>query len=429
MKLDKPINSNYAAVVAKVDNIVVLDNCDNVHAAIILGNHIIVGKSVQIGDVGIYFPLECSLSKEYMYHNNLHSNSQKNVDKTQKAYFADNGRVKAQNFRGHKSEGLFMPLESLSFTKVDVSGFKVGDEFDTLNNMPICKKYVRVGRSGKPVNNNTKRATIKNNIVDNQFRFHGDTSQFYKHTDKVTPNSLIQITYKLHGTSGVSSRILCKRKLKWYERTLKKWGVPIQDEKYDYIYSSRKVIKSNHQNPAHYYGEDIWGKANKKLMPFLKEGMSFYYEIVGHLEGGGMIQKDYDYGYTGEEFGIYIYRITQTSSTGEVFEFSGKQVQSFCKKNGLNPVPELFYGYASEILEEDEYSDHKEWQADFLETIKENFNDQDCHMCTNKVPEEGVVIRIEDNIDLEVYKQKSYQFYEYESKNLDKDIVDIEEEN
>lgn len=434
MKLIKPINSNYAAIIAKIDNTITLDNCDNVHAAIVLGNHIIVGKDVQKGDIGIYFPLECALSREYMYHNNLYNTSSKNIDPTKKAYFADNGRVRAQNFRGHKSEGLFMPLESVLFTKLDVSEFKIGDEFDTLNNFPICSKYIRVGRSGKPLNNDTKKTTIKNNIIENQFRFHNDTSQFYKHTDKITPQSLIQITYKMHGTSGISSYILCKKKVNWFERLLKKCGIPIIDQEYDYIYSSRRVIKSNHKNPSHYYGEDIWGHANKELMPFLKEGMTFYYEIVGRLIDGKEIQKDYDYGYgdLGNDFGIYIYRITQTSPKGDVYEFSGKQVQLFCKKNGLNAVPEMFYGYAGQLLSEESYGGDAaltDWQADFLETVKQHFNDKPCYMCTKKVPEEGVVIRVEDNIDLEVYKQKSYQFYEYESKNLDKEVVDIEEEN
>lgn len=48
-------------------------------------------------------------------------------------------------------------------------------------------------------------------------------------------------------------------------------------------------------------------------------------------------------------------------------------------------------------------------------------------MCVNDVPEKGVVIRIEDNLEFEAYKQKSYKFYEYESKQLDSGEINIEE--
>lgn len=429
MKLIKPVNSNYAAIIAKVNNTVILDNCDNVHRAIILGNHVIVDKSVNKDDLGVYFPLESALSNEYMYNNNLYNKAELNKDVTQKAYFDKKGRVRAQNFRGHKSEGLFMSLKSLEFTGIDISKLSIGDEFDQLNGIPICSKYQvprnRPKQSTKQKYSNNKKKY--NKIIDTQFRFHDDTNQLYKNLHKINPNSLISITYKMHGTSGVSSYVLCNKELKWYEKLLKKLGVNIVDKHYDYVYSSRRVIKSEHDNPNHFYKEDIWGKAHNILKPFLQKGISFYYEIVGKLDSGEDIQKGYDYGYTGTNFGIYIYRITYTNFDGKVYEFSAKQVQEFCKKNGLNPVQQLFYGYASELSDERMTSEN--WQNKFLETTKEKYNDKDCKMCVNKVPEEGVVIRIDNNLEFEAYKQKSYRFYEYESSNLDKNVIDIEEEN
>jgi len=85
----------------------------------------------------------------------------------------------------------------------------------------------------------------------------------------------------------------------------------------------------------------------------------------------------------------------------------------------------LFYGYAKELS--DERLTEKHWQEKFLETIKEKYNDKNCFMCKNVVPEEGCVIRIE-NLDFEAYKQKSFKFYEKETKDLDKGIIDIETE-
>lgn len=234
----------------------------------------------------------------------------------------------------------------------------------------------------------------------------------------------------IHNTSGISSKVLCKKKLNFVERALKFLGVNIVDKEYDYLYSSRKVIKNEELNPnaQHYYNEDIWGLAHKELEEYLEDGLTLYYEVVGNLPSGGAIQKDYDYGYS-NGFGIYIYRITYTNPSGKVFEFSSKQVQDWCNIRMLNAVPELFYGYAKNINPEifEKYKDD-EWRGYFLDTIKEIYNDKNCYMCTKKVPEEGVVIRIEGN-ELEAFKQKSFKFYTMETSLLDKNYQDIESEN
>ena len=179
MKLEKPENSNYAAVIAKVDNIVALDNCSNVQAAIILGNQVIVSKDVQKDTIGIYFPLECALSKEYMKNNNLHRDSTLNLDTTQKRYFETNGRVRCQKFRGNKSEGLFMPLDSLSFLLSDkISELQLRDEFDKIEGVNICKKYVvkDFKTAGAPGSKKGKgKAAQESKLVEGQFKFHDDT--------------------------------------------------------------------------------------------------------------------------------------------------------------------------------------------------------------------------------------------------------------
>ena len=64
----------------------------------------------------------------------------------------------------------------------------------------------------------------------------------------------------------------------------------------------------------------------------------------------------------------------------------------------------------------------------FLNVIKDEYNEHQCFMCGNKVPEEGCVIRIE-GLDFEAYKQKSTAFYERETTQLDKGESNIEDEN
>lgn len=454
MKLKEPKNINYSAIVVEIKTLVPLENCDNLQGAIIMGNQVVVSKNVKIGDIGLYFPLECALSREYLSNNNLyrvHKNKPNlNVDtNTKGGYFEENGRVRCARFLGHKSEGLFMPLDSLYFI-YDREGVypNVGDYFDELNGVPICSKYVvkQSKTPGQPGSKKTRSVKkYESKLVENQFRFHQDTSMLYRNLHRIKPNSLISITYKLHGTSGVSSYILCKK----YVSLSQKIGVflhniytiitslgrntsRIDNTEYDYIYSSRKVIKNQELNPnaQHYYNEDIWGIAHNELKEFLSKGMSFYYEIVGYLPNGTMIQKDYDYGCEPTKHAIYIYRITSTNVDGKVIEFSARQVQDFCKKNGLNAVPELYYGYAKDL---DKHPNllhlDKPWDSDkFLNLIKARYNEKDCYMCINEVPEEGVVVRIEGD-DFEAYKVKSERFYIRETAQLDKGELNIEDEN
>jgi hypothetical protein len=445
--MKKPINENYAAIVVEIKTIVQLENCDNVQAAIIFGNQVIVSKDVKIGDVGLYFPLECALSKEYLSNNNLYRKDLKlNINLDDKGGFFDlNGRVRCQAFRGHKSEGLYMPLSSIIFATFNFEA-ELGDCFDELNGIKICSKYVvKQNRTPGTSNANKKgrgKLAKESKLIDNQFRFHDMTGMLYKNLHKIKPNDLISITYKMHGTSGISSKILCKRPLKWYEKVLIKLGVKIIDTEYDYIYSSRKVIKNPNLNPnaQHYYNEDIWGIAHKEVKEFLQDGMTFYYEIVGFLPSGKYIQNQFDYGCkphsnndtTTEEHEheIRIYRITYTNPSGKVFEFSAKQVQDFCRAKGLKAVPQLYYGTAGNLFtyQNLENPSDEDWRNEFLAYVKFIYNEHDCYMCVNKLPEEGCVIRIEGE-NFEAYKQKSNRFYELETKELDKGEINIEEEN
>jgi len=451
MKIKEPKNSNYCATVIKITTLKPLENADRVQGAIIFGNQVIVSLDTKIGDIGLYFPLETQLSHEYCHANNLYRHKELNSDENEVGYFEDNKRVKCMKFRGNKSEGIFMPIDSLMSLGVNPVDLKIGDEFDELATIPICNKYVlqysRIPGAPGSKKDKKKAKGYESKLVDNQFRFHQDTSMLYKNLFKIKPDSLISITYKLHGTSGISSRILCKKKLSRRARFLKWIGVDIVDTHYDYIISSRKVIKNEEllsPNAIHYYKEDIWTIAHNDLKEFIQDGMTLYYEIVGSLPGGGAIQKSYDYGYpiNNKNYGIYIYRITYTNISGKVFEFSAKQVQDWCHFNGLNAVPQLFYGYAKDFVDNFElitnYPDtsgkltckvDKEFiSSDFLERIKKEYNEKDCYMCNTIVPEEGCVIRIEKE-DFEAYKAKSNKFYERETKELDKGTFNIEEEN
>ena len=429
-------NENYAATIVQINKVVELDGCDNVQAAIIMGNQVIVSKDTKVGDIGLYFPLETQLTNKYLSSNNLYRKTELNIDTSKKGYFEENGRIRCVKFRGYKSEGLFMPIESLRFTFGNIGAvtinyekyFKLGDTFDSVDGVEICKKYVIRERVSIEQNTPKSKKPKVKRIIDTQFRFHQDTSQLYKNLHKIKLDSIISITYKIHGTSGISSYVLVNKPLKWYEKLLRKLGVQIPTTMYDYIHSSRKVVKTENNLSTGFYNVDIWGLAHNFIKDYLTKGMTVYYEIAGYLPNGNMIQKDYDYGAEHGKFKIFIYRITQTNVDGKVFEYSAKQVQQWAWANGFLPVPELYYGTVTEFLGNFTIEGSYTKEEEFYELLKHWFTEKQCFLCNNIVPEEGCVVRVE-GLDFEAYKVKSNKFYERETKLLDKGESDIESEN
>jgi len=456
MKIKEPKNSNYCANVVEIENILPLPNSDNLFHTTILGNNVVVDKNTKIGDVGLFFPVETQLSRQYLSANNLYRKPELNMDQTKKGYFEENGRIKCVKLRGNDSLGLFMPIESVltlfpDSGKLDPNYKKIGMEYDTLNDIEICTKYIpkhtRTPGQGNAGDGDNGELELK--IIEGQFKFHKDTTVIYKNLYRYNPNDVISVTYKIHGTSGISSRINCKRKLSKFEQFLKKWiKVKISDTQYDFVNSSRKKLMNavlDTKELKYPRNKSIWEIADLSLRNFLDDGMTLYYEIAGYQPGGALTQNNFDYGCTfpkglnadefilGTHFRVFIYRITTTNIRGKVIEMPALQLQQWCKNRGLEGVPVLYYGYAKDFcptLKTEELSESEvyDWRKRFLEKLKSQFNEKDCFMCSSKVPEEGCVVRIESE-GIEAYKCKSDRFLEMETKELDKGTIDIESEN
>jgi hypothetical protein len=304
----------------------------------------------------------------------------------------------------------------------------LGTEFNSIDNKVVCKKYVVKynGSATSKVKSKTDKTVKVSQLVDNQFRLHYDTSQFGRNLHMVEPNDYLTVTYKLHGTSGVSSNILVNRPLSYLERLAKWFGVQVVDTQYGNIYSSRKVIKNEYINQTgnHYYNVDIWRVVNEHLKMYIPQGFTLYYEIVGYLPSGEMIQKGYDYGcerpksnedyVIGKHCKVYVYRVTITNPKGNVYELSAPEVQVWCNSNGLMPVPLLQYTQASNLGITGQ---------DVFNALEAMYLEKDCYMCINKVPAEGIVIRIGDD----AYKMKSFAFYQLETKELDSGATNLED--
>lgn len=122
-------------------------------------------------------------------------------------------------------------------------------------------------------------------------------------------------------------------------------------------------------------------------------------------------------------FDIIVYRITYTNVDGKVFEFSTQQVKEFCKKYSLHSVKELYYGRAENLFPNLNINEH--WHEEFLTNLRNMYLEQRSVLCNNNVPEEGIVLRREVN-GIDVYKLKSINFLEKESKMLDRGEINIE---
>lgn len=417
MKLHPPENENYAATVIKINETHELEGCDNLRGAIIFGFQAIVSKDTPHGKMGVVFPAECQLSEEYTRKNNLHRHGNLNEDESQQGYLEDNRRVRAMKFRGHRSDCLFMPLESLSYIKgLDISKLNEGDTFDRIGDHEICQKYVIKKPKREQRIEKNKEKFIR---VDKKFLpEHYDSDNYFRHADTIPPEKEVIVTQKLHGTSIRVGNTIVARRLNGFEKVLKRLGIHIKETEMDYVFGSRKVIKdANNPNQNHYYETDLWTEEGKKLEGVVPENFLLYGELIGWTPNGLPIQKNYTYQVPQETCDLYIYRVAFVNPAGFVCDLSWDQTTEFCRDRGLKTVPELWRGKFKEF-NVDTYIDkqfHNEGYAGVVPLAKESPVD------------EGVCIRL-DGIAPYILKAKGPAFYEHETKMLDEEAVDMEEE-
>ena len=429
MTLNSPINPNYCATIVTLNHFSELSGCDNLKAAHIFGNRVIVGKDRQAGDRGIFFPIETQLSPEFLHHNNLYRKSELNADKTSKGYIDESGRIRAVKLRGHASEGLWLPLESLDYLKLGKENWSDGQTFDMIGDHKICQKYyvpVKVAT--------TPKSQPKKIHVSEQFAFHYDTEHLGRNLDQISPKTLISISDKWHGTSAVYANVLSDRPLNWIERLAKRLGIPVIERQYTFIWSSRTVVKgidnTPKENKLHFYGEDVWGLVGKSVREKLPEGFTVYGEIVGYTPGGTPIQKTasgvYAYGCERGQHKFVVYRVTYTSPNGFVIELPWPTMIQFCEAFDFEMVPPIFYGKASHLLPQDDLSPEN-WRDKFFNLIKESYvENRLCEHNSFQVPAEGIVVRIDNLNKSKAFKLKSFAFLEGETKALDKGEADME---
>lgn len=436
----------YEAIICRVTNVRKHPNGDRIQLANAQGCQVVVGLDVQEGDLGVFFPIDGQLSIEYATANDLVASVDAEGNRTG-GFFDKQRRVRAQNFRGEKSEGYWASLSSFMFlgyidtyvtesmTYATTPIFKVGDRFTDVCGVPICNKYFTLATLARAQLSGQGKLAKSNKF----FAKHIDTEQLKYHIDEIPDGSVIHLTTKLHGTSHRVGRVLEKSSLPQtrLQRLLRR---PVKHtEDYAILNGTRNVVLSGLASGklGGYYGSDEFRyNAVRDWSEYLHDGEIVYGEIVGYTTSGQSIMGahktdslkaikkqygpsiTYKYGQLEGTCKFYCYRITKVGSDGNVVELTWPQVKQRCKSLGVSHVPDEVGGT---------FMHYATFKDALLEKVSEIIERPS--VLDSSHIEEGVVVRSEQpDGQTNFYKVKSFTFGVMEGYiKDDSSYVDTEE--
>lgn len=442
MKLSKHKNfkSEYCATVVQIGEAFPIEGKDKIVQTFVNGLSIVIGKDeFKEGDIAVYCSIETVLNDRFLHLNSMYDNPEMNLDKEAKGYIGKQGRVKVIKLGGVPSYGILLHPASISnFTGESVEDIigvlknHIGEDFDEIDGERFVHVYVPTFKSQSQSSGDKKKEKLKRFDMlpeDTMFRFHYDTSQLAKEIKRFKPEDEVYISVKLHGTSAIFSDILTNVPTKWWKRLWRKYVLHTNeyDQKYNFVYSSRNVIKNRYINPKQkeggYYGDDVWGYWAQKLKGHFPHDYVIYGEIVGFNPKGSPIQPGYDYGCAVGQSKLMIYRVTYQGKELEipdVIKF-GSDLKSILGDDSIMSFPLLYEGTLKDLYPGVDTSDH--WHEHVLELLKyekKSWNmEKNEPLCNNKVPREGFVLRKKNDPIAEAFKLKCFKFLEKERKQLD----------
>lgn len=440
----------HCGYVTTLNNVRKHPNADKLVLATCFVNTVCVNKDMyHEGEIGVYFPVDLQLSMEFCQKNGLLAVYENGVNVSGGYMDPAKRNVKAIKLRGEQSDGLFLPLKCLEYTGVDMDSLNIGDTITTVNGHEICRKYIPRGKhqataaggAGKRAKRKAKRS------IAPVFYEHIDTEQLAYNLHMFKPGDLIEITRKLHGTSGRTShtKVFQGMKRTFWDKLFRREGTPIYD--WGYVSGTRRTVLDTFDGG--FYGSNEFRKQYHDFFEGkLLKGETVYYEIVGFTHDGGSIMGVCDnkklndkefvkkYGETTTfsygcapgvqyelEFNeqgdvvnripfyhkndIYVYRMTMTNEDGEVVEYTPDQMRHRCMYMGVKTVPLHWYGFIPENpgSKEDDTISAGEWVL----KKAEQFYDGEEPIDPTHI-REGVVVRVINRPTFTAYKHKNFQF-------------------
>ena len=449
--------SEHCGYVVKINELHPHSNADRLQCAIIFGQNVIVSLDTQIGDFGIFFPTDIQLSQEYCEYNNLVRKKDADGNNIGGYLDPDKRNIRAMRLRGERSEGLFMPLESVAYT--GETKFEIGDRIEILNGHEICRKYIprRPHYNPRSAGNKGRKTTVD---IAPLFAQHVDTEQLAYHLDDFRAGDLVEITLKMHGTSQRTGYLPKLKDLK-PKNLLGKWGkdwgegtnklrnklynyflntaTPIYE--YGYVTGTRRVVLNDFEAEGGFYGNNKFREKHAlALQDKLFKGETVYYEVIGFTDTGVPIMpavanskisdkaftKQYgpitafSYGCTPDgkktlygqdnegifaleteapQSDMYVYRMTKTGEDGHVVEYPPDYMRYRCEQMGVKCVPLLWRGFIPDDINPEEW---------ILNKAEEFYDGPDPIGKTHV--REGVVVRIVDKPKFCAYKHKNFSF-------------------
>ena len=454
----------HCGYIVKVERLREHSNADRLMVATFFGNDTIVSKNTHIGDMGVYFPSDLQLSEHFCAVNDLVRRKDENGKQAGGYLDPEKRNIRAIKLRGEKSDGLYLPITALAdFTKV--SELNVGDTISVLNGEEICCKYIPK-RNTFVHDHGEKIHKAKVNIAPT-FYEHVDTEQLAYNLGKFNRGDIVEITIKLHGTSGRTGYLpLLHTKRSWFDKLLHRHGKDYFE--YGYVTGTRRVVLTDGRKGGFYESDDFRHAMAAKFEGKLHKGEVAYYEIVGFQGPNGApimseVQnskvKDpefikqygkttvFSYGcnqssgyketYMTDAYWdehdtipalqkvvapcceIYVYRMTMVSEDGSVVEYSPTQMRDRCEQMGVKCVP-----WVETFIVPDDYEQNIEEYI--LRKAEKWFDGVDPIGKTHI--REGVVLRILNRSKFEVYKHKNFSFKVLEGIAKDEAIApDLEE--
>ena len=431
--------SEHCGYVVKVNELRKHPNADRLNIATFFGNDTCVSLDVTKGEIGIYFPIDLQLSEEFCLENHL---LRKKPDGTPDTGYMDPKKrnVTAVRLRGEKSDGLYLPLKCVAYTGINLDELNIGDTVITLNGHEICKKYIPI-RKHHSADNKVNKTRKKRVPIAPLFVEHADTEQLAYNTNAFKNGDLVEITLKMHGTSGrtgylprlvdiVPTNILAvfcdiknrERKLNKLQKAMIAYFDKHSKPKYDWglVSGTRRTVLDSFDGG--FYGSNEFREKHEKTFEGkLHKNETVYYEIVGFTDDGTPIMpkasnkklnnKEFIKQY-GEEtvfsYGcdpdnkksdLYVYRMTTTNEDGDVVEYTPDFMRYRCEQIGVKCVPLLWRGFIPEEVNPGEY----------IKEIAEKYYDGPDPVGKTHV-REGVVCRILNRPGFAAYKHKNYDF-------------------
>ena len=433
----------YNAYITKIKNVRAHSNADRLDLADCFGNTVCIGRGSFVdGDLVVYFPTDGQLSEEFCETHNL-VRKKDDAGNNVGGYLDPAKRnVTAIRLRGEKSDGLAMPVDCLAYTGVDLSTLTEGFAFTCVNGHEICRKYIPRRNPSRQSCNAGNRTRKKKAPVAPLFAEHADTEQLAYNLSAFKPGDEIEITLKMHGTSGRTARLPV---LKGYRRTLldrilRREGTPIYED--GYVSGTRRVVLEDYEGG--FYGDNSFREQHSKVFEGkLMKGETVYYEIVGFTASGAPIMGDGNNEKLGKDFvkqygktttfsygchpegkvmkygrddegvfaipiempisDIYVYRMTMTNDEGFVVEYTPDFMRYRCEQMGVKTVP-VFEKFIIHSGLEGEYD-----AGEIVKHLAEQYYDGPDPVGKTHI-REGVVVRIINRPKFCAYKHKNFSF-------------------